>query len=86
LVQTHWPVLFSHSCPDAQAAQTAPLAPHDVFDWEPNGTQLDPLQHPFRQKVPPQPHCPALLSQSWPIAQAAQTTPPAPHFPADCDE
>jgi hypothetical protein len=86
LVQTHWPVLLSHSCPDAQLAQAAPPVPHELFDWDANGTQLEPLQQPLRQKVPPQPHSPVLLSQSWPVAQAAQAAPPAPHFPADCEE
>jgi hypothetical protein len=30
-------------------------------------------------------HVPLVLSHSWPVAQAAQATPPVPHFPVDCD-
>jgi hypothetical protein len=30
--QTQAPVILLHSCPVAQAAQLAPIVPHDVFD------------------------------------------------------
>jgi hypothetical protein len=79
-------VFLSHFCPDAQPAQTAPPAPHAPSDWDPNWTQVEPLQQPFWQEVPPQAHCPLLVSQCWPDPQAAQVAPPAPHFPADWAE
>jgi hypothetical protein len=79
-------VLLLHFCPDAQPAQAAPPAPHAPSDWDANGRQVEPLQQPLGQELPLQAHCPLLLSHSWPVAQAAQAAPPAPHFPADCEE
>jgi hypothetical protein len=59
---THWPVVLLHSCPDAHPPHAAPAAPHCVFDSDPYGTQVLPLQHPLGHDVGSQTHDPPLHS------------------------
>jgi hypothetical protein len=74
--QTQVPVSVLHSCPVAQALQTAPPAPHDPLFSLPSGSQVTPLQQPV-QEVPPQVQSPA--AHSSPGAHAEHAAPPAPH-------
>ena len=83
--QTHCPVLVLHSCPEAQAAQAAPAVPHELFDSEPQGTQVEPLQQPFGHVVESQKHCPVFLLHACPEAQAAQAAPAVPQELFDSD-
>ncbi len=55
--QAQTPVLLSHSCPAAQAAQAAPAVPHDVAVSDTKGTHWPALQQPLRQVAGP--HAPA---------------------------
>jgi hypothetical protein len=51
--QAQAPVLLSHSCPAAQAAQLAPAAPHAMAVSDTKGTHRPALQHPLRHVVGP---------------------------------
>jgi hypothetical protein len=77
--QTQADAPLEHSCPEAHAAQAAPAAPQELFDSEPYGTHVVPLQHPFGHDVASQTHWPVLVLHSWPVEQAAHAVPPAPH-------
>jgi hypothetical protein len=62
-----------------QALHGWPPLPHSDSDCAPGTRHTPELQQPLPHEVAPHPHCPVAGSQSWPDAQAAQTTPPAPH-------
>jgi hypothetical protein len=58
--------------------------PHDVIDSPVNASQVEPLQQPVQEVVPPQEHTPAVHESPEP--QAAQATPPTPQSVADCED
>jgi hypothetical protein len=78
--QTHCPVLLLHSWPEAHAEQLAPPAPHKVFDSDPYGSHVLPLQQPFGQDDALHTHWPVLVLHCWPEAHPVQLAPPTPHM------
>jgi hypothetical protein len=82
-LQTHWPMPL-HCWPAAQATHAVPPLPHEVFDSAENGSQVDPLQQPAQELVPPHEHEPAL--QVSPEPQAAHATPPTPQRDEVCED
>ncbi len=83
--QTQLPAAL-HSWPAAHGEQLAPALPHDDAVSAANGwhTPAD-VQHPSGHDVASQTQLPAVL-HSWPVAQAVQAVPAAPHDVADSAE
>jgi hypothetical protein len=80
--QMQVPVTVAHSCPVAQALQTAPPAPHEPFVSVPSGSHVVPLQQPV-QEAPPQVQSPS--EQASPGAHAEHAAPPVPHSEPPCE-
>jgi hypothetical protein len=69
---------LEHVCPGAHAAHAPPALPHELADWEPNATQVLPLQQPFGHEVASHTHWPLLLLHSRLALHAAHVAPPVP--------
>ena len=72
--------------PVEHASQALPPEPHvvaDCADWAMQRCWAS--QHPFGQVVASQTHFPAVVSQVWPLAHAAQVAPAVPQAVVDCD-
>ena len=81
-LHTHWPLLVSHSWPDAHAAHSVPEAPHDPVDSLASGSHVAPeVQQPAHAE-PPQVHDPP--EQLPPVAHGAHMPPALPHDMGDC--
>jgi hypothetical protein len=82
-LQAHVPPVLSQR-PLAQAAQTAPPAPHVDADSLASATHEPPttaVQQPFGQDAASQTHAPCVVSHRWPAPQPPHAAPLWPHEP-----
>jgi hypothetical protein len=75
-------VALLHSCPDGQAAHSAPPAPHDALDSLASTSHEPLLQQPLHEP-PPQLQTP--LEHACPEEQALHEAPAVPHTEVDWD-
>jgi hypothetical protein len=83
---THCPLPL-HSCPGSHEPHAAPAAPHTELDCSAYGWQrpvAPPLQHPTGQLLASHAHTPLVVSQRS-LTHGAHTSPPWPHWLADCE-
>ncbi len=83
--QAHVPFVVSHRPPAHAVLHALPPVPHNVPDWEAQGTQVFPLQHPFGQEPLLQVHVPLLTLHVCPVPHAPQVAPAVPHDGVDSD-
>jgi hypothetical protein len=81
-LQTHFPVLVSHACPELHDLHMTPFEPHDPNDSLASASHVVALVQQPVQRVPLHVHTP--LKHESPVLHGPHVAPVVPHERLDC--